>query len=51
MEALEIADLRAVPHAHSLHHLAPGAARGLAAVGRALVTVKLDDRQRAAVGG
>jgi hypothetical protein len=49
VEALQVLELRAVAHAHRLHHLGSGAARGLAAVRGPLVPVQLEDRQPAAV--
>ena len=51
VEAPQAAHLGGVAHAHRLHHPAAGAPRGLAAVGRALVAVQLEHRERAAVGG
>ncbi len=41
---------RGVADTHRLHHPAAGAARSLAAVGRALVAVQLQQAERAAVG-
>ena len=47
----QVVHLRRVVHVRGLHDLGAGAPRGLAAVGRALVPVQLQQREAAAVGG
>ena len=51
VEGAEGAHLRGVAHARGLDHAGAGAASRLAAVGRALVAVQLEQREPAAVGG